>query len=230
MSSRVTLTRLVAVSAWWLASCDTRSATSEQSFEAILRVTTDDAEPLFGASFALNAKPFGATDRTGTLSVLLRGSEGQTVRLSLACPDGYSPPEGLPTLRLTRTRRMGQSGTQPITLDAVCTRRTRAVALVVHALPGKSLPVEVDGKALGSTDADGNAHLLLEVDRSRRTVTTRIDTSTQPSVLPQSPERTFELSGRDSVLYFAPELHDVPPKAPHRPISVPRRHVPYRID
>lgn len=230
MSSRGTLTRFVTASAWLLASCDTRSAPPEQSFEATLRVTTDDAEPLAGAGFSLNAKRFGATDRTGTLSVLLRGSEGQTVQLSLACSEGYSPPESLPALRLTRTRRIGQSGTKPLTLDAVCTRRARAVVLVVHALAGKSLPVEIDGNAVGATDADGNAHLLLEVDRSRRTVTTRLDTSRQPNLLPQNPERSFELSGRDSVLLFAPELHDVPPRAPRRPSSIPRRHVPDRLD
>ncbi len=140
-----------------------------------------------GRAFALNAKPFGATDRTGALSVFLRGSEGQTVRLSLACPEGYSPPEALPALRLARTRRLGHGGIQPLTLESVCTRRARAVALIVHALPGKSLPVEVDGKAVSSTDADGNAHLLLEVDRSRRMVTTRLDTIGEPSLLPHEP-------------------------------------------
>jgi hypothetical protein len=224
------LTRFVASAACLLASCAAPAARSEQRFEATLRVTTDDAEPLSGAKFALNDKPFGSTDRTGTLTVRLRGTEGQAVRLSLTCPEGYSLPEHIPTLRLTQTRRMGQSAPQPLTLDAVCTRETRRVALVVHALPDAILPVEVDGKALTSTDRDGNAHLLLEVDRSQRVVTARLDTSRQPHLSPQNPERRFELTGRDSVLFFAPELSEVRREGPRRSVQPPPRHVPYRIE
>jgi hypothetical protein len=229
MSPRHGPSRLLAASVWLLASCGAPSA-SEQRFDATLRVTTDDAQPLSGAKFALNARPFGSTDRTGTLSVRLRGNEGQTVPLSLTCPEGYSAPQGIPALRLTRTRRLGQSTTPPLTLDAVCTRKTRNVALVVHSLPDKGLPVEVDGKVMATTDRDGNAHLLLEVDGSQRTLTARLDTSHQPNLVPQNPERSFELSGRDSVLFFAPELTEAPRKPPRRRSSAPPRHVPYRLD
>ncbi len=231
MSPRSALSSLLAIGLGLLSSCAEPPAPAELRFDATLRVTTDDADPLANAKFALNGKPFGVTDLTGALSVRLRGTEGQTVRLSLECPEGYSPPERLPPLRLTQTRRMGQTRPQPLALDAVCTRQTRKVALVVRALPEATLPIEIDGKVVTSTDADGNAHLLLEVDRSRRTVSARLNTSQRTDLLPQNPERVFELSGRDSVLVFAPELTKVR-RAPPRPAAPPppRRHVPYRID
>jgi hypothetical protein len=230
MSLKPVLARLFPASLWLLSSCAEPPAPTEQRFDATLRVTTDDAAPLASAKFALNDKPFGVTDRAGTLSVRLRGTEGQTVRLSIQCPEGYSPPERLPPLRLTQTRRMGERTPQPLTLDAVCTRQTRKVALVVHALPDATLPVEIDGKTITSTDIDGNAHLLLEVDRGQRTVTARLNTSEKPDLLPQNPERVFELSGRDSVLLFAPELTRVRRSSPRRRAPAQPRHVPYRID
>jgi hypothetical protein len=225
------LSPLVALGVLGLIGCTKPPAPAEQRFEATLRVTSDDASPLPGAKFSLAGKPFGETDLAGTLSVRLRGTEGQMVRLSLECPEGYAAPEHLSPLRLTQTRRMGQSTPQPLTLDAVCTRQTRKVALIVQGPPGTPLPVQVNGTQLTSTDVDGNAHLLLEVDRSQRTVTARLDTQSVPDLVPQNPERVFELSGRDSLLFFAPELTKVRRPAPRRAApAAPRRHIPYRID
>lgn len=219
---------MLAAASMGLAGCSSAPPPPTQRFETILRVTSDDEEPLPRAQFAVNDHPFGVTGPNGTLSVVLRGTEGQLARLTLTCPLGYSAPEALPPLRLTTVRRPGEATPQPLTLDAVCTRDTRRVGLVVRSLPGTALPVLVDGKPITTTDPDGNAHVLLEVDRSQRALTVRLDTSKRTDLMPQNPERRFELNGRDNVLYFAPELQE--PKRPVARRSAPKKHVPYRLE
>jgi hypothetical protein len=62
-----------------------------------------------------------------------------------------------------------------LSFETICTRQTRNVALVVHAVDGDTLPVLINGTEHATIDADGNAHLLLQVDRGERAVTVRVD-------------------------------------------------------
>ncbi len=229
---RAQILLVVAVAA---AACGEAPPPTEQRFEAGLSAVTDEGQPLAGARFLLDKQVLGSTSQSGTLTVRLRGSEGKLLRLSMECPSGYSPPEALPPLRLTQTRRVGEAGPQPLSVKATCTREMRTVAVVIRAEKGTDLPVQVDGKAAGTTDADGNAHVLLNVDRGTRSITVGFDTTTRPELLPKNPQRVYELGGRDAVVLFEPAFTLAPPKrvprrSPAPSPAAPPRHVPYRLD
>jgi hypothetical protein len=231
MISRSFIRAAVACLAQGISACGSPPEVTYQRFEATLRVVSDDAEPLGGAKFSLGKQALGTTSSAGTLAVRLRGTEGQMLPLALDCPEGYAGPATVPSLRLTRTRRVDGRTTEPLSLEAVCARKTRDVTVVVHATNGHALPVLINGTEHVTTDADGNAHLLLRIDRGERTFTVKLDTTARPELKPAKPERTLELSGRDAIVLFEPSFVVTPSKRPARPTPAPtRRHVPYRID
>jgi hypothetical protein len=223
---RIALTGLALVAT----ACGESPETLDERFDTTLRVVSDDAEPLGGAKFTLGKQELGTTGTAGTVSVRLRGTEGQILRLSVECPEGYAPPQAVPPLRLTRARRV-DGRTEPLSFETTCTRQTRNVALVVRAVNGDALPVLINGTERATTDADGNAHLLLHVDRGERALTVKLDTTARPELKPAKPERTFELSGRDAIVLFEPSFVTTRAKRSPRPAgtSAPR-HVPYRLD
>jgi hypothetical protein len=199
-----------------------------EAFEVELRTRNDDGAPLAGAAWTASRQPLGETGADGTLRLTLRGREGQSMQTALTCPDGYTEPDSRPEVRLTHTRRISDKRVQPVTVEAVCTRTAREIALVVHTERGPALPVLVDGKAAGSTDDDGNAHVLLRVDRSVRKLDVAVDTSARAELTPKNPTRSFELDGRDGVLVFAESFsRSVAPKvrSPGR-----SKYVPYRVN
>jgi len=198
------------------------------AFEVELRARNDDGVPLAGAAWAHSGQTLGETGADGALRLTLRGREGQSMQTSIACPRGYAAPDTTPPVRLAHTRRISDKQEQPVTVEAVCTRAAREIALVVHTERGPALPVLVDGKPAGSTDADGNAHVLLRVDRSMRKLDVAVDTSARADLTPKSPARSFELDGRDGVLVFAENFTQslaAKPKAQARP-----KYVPYRVN
>ncbi len=201
---------------------------SEERFEVSFGVATDDGAPLSEVKFATGQQSFGTTNETGRLSVRLRGTEGQTIPVQVTCPTGYASPEA-GTLKLTRTRGVDDTAPKPIPFDVVCTRQTREVVVVVHAENGSKLPVSVGGKPLGVTDADGNAHVLVALQRDERSLSVEMDTSQQANLKPQNPSKVFELSGRDAVLVFDQPFTVARAKRSVAKAAPPPRHVPYRV-
>lgn len=198
------------------------------AFEVELRARNDDGAPLAGAAWATGGQALGETGADGTLRLTLRGREGQAMRAAISCPDGYAAPDSVSEVRLTHTRRISDKQSQPVTVEAVCTRTAREIALVVHTERGPGLPVLVDGRSAGSTDDDGNAHVLLRVDRSVRKLDVAVDTSGHSDLTPKNPARSFQLDGRDGVLVFAESFARSPPRttrSPGRP-----KYVPYRVN
>jgi len=173
------------------------------TFKVELRALNDDGAPLAGAIWTTNGSALGETGIDGVLRLNLRGREGQSMRTALSCPEGYVAPDAVPEIRLAHARRISDKGAQPVMIEVVCSRTARDIVLVMHAEHAPFLPLLVDGKLAGSTDADGNAHVLLRVDRSVHKVDVAIDTSARPDLTPKSPARSFELDGRDGVLVFA---------------------------
>ena len=133
---------------------------TDDHFEISLRASSDDALPLAGATFATGKSNLGKTSSSGVVNVRLRGAEGQTLPLDVTCPSGYESSGELSPLRLTRTRRVGAAGAQPLTVEATCIRKLRDVVLVVRTESASNLPVQVEGKPAAIT-TDGTAHLLL---------------------------------------------------------------------
>jgi hypothetical protein len=200
-------------------------------FEVSFRASGDDGMPLSGVVIQANQAPLGTTNDAGKLTKRLKGAEGQVVEVTAVCPDAYEASEQTPpALRLTRTRPLGSSQREPITYDVVCQKRLRQVAIVVKSERGADLPVSIDGKRVGTTDGAGNAHALVELDRTTTAVRVDLETTRDPRLQPQNPQRTFELHGRDAVLIFE-QPFTLASRAAPRPKSQPiRRHVPQRLD
>jgi len=210
--------------------CSSQTAPRPQAdaFEVELRARNDDGAPLAGAAWAHSGQPIGETGPDGALRLTLRGREGQSMQTTIECPRGYAPPDTVPQVRLTHTRRISDKQQQPVTVEAVCTRTAREIALVVHAERGPALPVFVDGKPAGSTDADGNAHVLLRVDRAVRKLDVAVDTSAHGDLSPKNPARSFDLDGRDGVVVFAESFSATP--AARAKIQARPKYVPYRVN
>lgn len=198
------------------------------AFEVELRARNDDAAPLAGVAWIHGGQRLGETGADGALHLTLRGREGQTMQTAVECPIGYEAPDTVPLIRLSHTRRVSDKQPQPVVAEAVCTRTARELALVVHAEHGAALPVLVEGKPAGTTDADGNAHVLLRVDRAVQKLNVAVDTSAHADLIPKSPLRSFELDGRDGVLVFTENFSAVPVARPR--IQARPKYVPYRVN
>lgn len=213
-----------------LAGCGAGSPPARHDFGVDVHVASDDGGPLSSALVHRGSETLGKTDGEGRLALSLSGSEGQTVTLRVTCPEGYSEPKGALSLRLTRTRRVGASALEPQKLTAFCNKLSRRAVVVVRAPGGGELPVTVNGQPAGSTDADGNAHVLVEVHRNLRALDVALDTSGHRQLVPQNPKKLFELDGKDVVLLFEQPLSVAYRTKPVTTRAPAPRHVPTRID
>lgn len=202
----------------------------EQQFAVELSVRSDDGSPIAGADLSRGKRSLGSTDADGRLRLRISGPEGELVPLLLTCPDHFAQPVGPLSLRLATTRRIGEKSPGPQKLDATCARKARDVVVVVHAPGGEALPIRVNGESAGSTDPDGDGHVLLQVARDVKALDVQLDTTTRRDLVPSSPHKVFSLDNRDTILLveqpFAPRRATAPASKPH----TTRRHVPTRID
>jgi hypothetical protein len=201
-----------------------------QQFAVELSVQSDNGNPVADAALVRGHQLLGKTDPDGHLSLRISGPEGDLVSLTLTCPDGFVQPKVALPLRLTTTRRVGAKAAAPQKLEAICARKTRDLVVVVHATGGEALPVKVNGEDAGTTDSDGNAHVLLQAERDLKAIEVELDTTARRDIVPSTPRKIFALDGRDSILIveqpFTARRAATPSSKPH----APRRHVPTRID
>jgi hypothetical protein len=213
------------------AGCGGATAPPPRDYGIDVHVAGDDGRTVAGAVLYRGNEVLGETDAEGRLQLSVAGPEGQTVALRLACPSGYTKPKGALSVRLTRTRRVGAAATEPQKVNAVCSKLTRTAVVVVRAPGGAELPISVNGQPAGRTNADGNAHVLVEVHRNLRALDVELDTREQRQLVPANPKKLFELDGKDAVLLFDQALTV---RYRPRPIaaapSAPRHHIPTRID
>ena len=214
-----------------LGACGTKNSEPvSPKFAVVFQITNDDGDALPGVSIDVEKSRIGTTGADGVFRAELSGAEGQSLPMTVSCPEGFTNPEHFASLRLTHTRRVNSNGYQPTHVEAACRRNIRDIVLVVRARGGVELPLEVDGKPAGTTDADGIAHVLVKADRNTPSLNVAFDTSAHQDLKPKNPSRTFELAGNDAILVFdqtfvsspKPVFRGGPPKA--------KRHVPYRVD
>lgn len=208
------------------AGCGTPKPT-DQRFRLALSATTDDGAPLANVTFATGGTALGTSGPSGLFQVSLKGAEGQTLPLRVACPSGYQLTSEPPRVQLARTRRLDEASPNAIEVKVECTRQLRDIVLVVHT-DAPNIRVNVDGKQAATTADDGTAHLLLQLDRDTRQVAVALDTTDQPKLRPQSPSRIFELHGRDTLVVLDQSFANVA-KAPSRMSHATTRPAPYRI-
>jgi hypothetical protein len=199
-----------------------------QPYRVELRAVTADGLPLAGVELSLNDKGAGTTGADGRLLRNVSGAEGVSLRVGAKCPAEFEPPAELPVVRLTRTKSIDAAKAQPLTAEVRCAPTHRDVVVVVKAERGPRLPVLIDGKAVATTDDDGTAHVLLRRPPLENKVEVSLDTTSQTSLKPVSPSRTYELGGRDALVLFEQSFSVPTPKA-SRTTPV-RRHIPIRVD
>lgn len=212
-----------------LLGCSGQTTTdTSQQFEVIVSASTDEGKPVAGVRVTASGAILGTTAESGTLSVKLRGTEGQTLSISALCPVGYNTPPTLPTLRLAHTYRVTSEGKLPTSYEIMCTRQKRDVVLVIHAPGGAQLPIRIDDKPAAVIGTDGNAQLLLSLERNVKALNVTIDSSAFPQLKPSSPSRLLSLHEGDTILFFE-QTFQTPPKRGYRAATV-KHHIPYRID
>jgi hypothetical protein len=222
--------RLLLLVALVATACGGSPGPVRRDFELEVKATSDDGKALPGVSLARTGRVLGKTDASGRLVLRIAGPDGEVVPLAVTCPDGFLNEKKPLSVRLASTRRVGQAAPQPLRVDASCTRARRDVVLVVHAVGGGGLPVKVNSEHAVDTDADGNAHVLLQVDRGVRALEVELDTSARADLQPKNPRKIFDLSGRDAVLVVQQSLTPVRVRSGVARSRVPQRHVPTRID
>ena len=206
------------------------SAAVSTRFASEFHVTTDDGDALAGAVIAAGEARLGTTGPDGLLRADIAGAEGQSIPVTVSCPEGLTGPDQAPPLRLTHTRRVNLSGYQPMRTEAVCQRNVRDLVLVVRAVGGAALPLQVDGRPVGATDADGIAHVLVRADRKVKSLNVSLDTSGHQELKPRNPSRTYELAGNDRLLVFDQTLVATPKPIFRGGGTKPRKYIPYRVD
>jgi hypothetical protein len=232
MNSR-TIIRAIVLAALQLlaAGCGGKeSAMVSTRFASEFHIADDDGDAVAGAVIAAGKMRLGTTGPDGILRTELAGADGQTLPVTVSCPDGLTGPEKPASLRLTHTRRVNLSGYQPMRVEAVCQRNVRNIVLVARVQGGAALPLQVDGKPAGTTDADGIAHVLVKVDRNVKALNVSLDTSGRKELKPRNPSRTYELIGSDGLFVFDQVLVAKPTAIFHAGGSKPRKHIPYRVD
>jgi hypothetical protein len=224
---RLTIARVALVVG--LISCGSKeSAAVRVTFASEFHITNDDGDALAGAVIVASGTRLGTTGADGILRTNLAGTEGQSLPVTVSCPLGFSGAEKPSILRLTHTRRVNFSD-RPMRVEAVCLRNVRSIVLVLRALGGAELPLQVDGKPAGTTDADGIAHVLVKVERNVKALNVSLDTSGRQELRPKNPSRTYELGGNDGLLVFDQTLVATPKPKPHRGGTKSRNRIPYRV-
>lgn len=206
------------------------SDSARPKFAVEFQITNDDGQALRGVTVDAGKTRVGTTAANGLLEAELSGDEGQTIAVAVSCPEGFSNPQTVEPLRLTRTLRINGDGYQPLRVEVVCRRRLRDLVIVVRAHEGAGLPLLVDGKPAGITDGDGIAHVLVKADRATPSISLTLDTAAAPDLKPKNPSRTFDLSGNDALLVVDQAFVSTPKRVFRTLPAQVKKHVPYRVD
>jgi hypothetical protein len=193
-------------------------------------VTSDDGYALVGSGIATGKSSLGITGSDGRLRVELEGTDGQLLPISVNCPPGYTSPDKVEPLRLARTRRVNEVTFQATHFESTCIRKVREIVVVVRAEAGSGLPIQIDARPAGTTDADGIAHVLVRADRNVKALNLTLDTSAHRDLRPKNPSRTYELAGNDAVLVFDQAFVKAPKPKAHASGVKRRQNIPYRIE
>jgi len=181
-----------------LAVCACSSKTDEPAaparalnFPISISARSDGQTPVPGVAISLGKQLLGTTDGSGSASVTLHGAEGDTLALNVKCPAAYASPERPLVVGL---RQLGDGSTRA-RFEVECFSLVHSVVVGIRADNGPHLPILRLKSVVGQTDEQGVAHVLLQAAANEQIALT-LDTSRNPSLLPQSP--TLDFATRDS--------------------------------
>ncbi len=140
------------------AGCD-RASSPEQGYALVVRVESAPGAPVAGAVISSAGRRVGITNDGGGVTLRVRGSEGDRLPLTIACPDGFIAPDRPTEVVL---HRLDDASRKP-EYDVRCRPVSRPFVVVVRADRGPRLPVLYLGKEIARTDESGAAHAVVDV-------------------------------------------------------------------
>lgn len=201
------------------------------TFRALFDVTTETGEPVMGAKIFVGDRAAGSTGNDGRLVADFPAIEGDTLDLSVRCPETLVDPTAVPPLTVVSTHTVeGANSATPMKRTFVCARAEREIAVVIRAPKGANLPVLVDGKQVATTNEDGNAHIVITRLPTDGPVSVQLDTSAQPALVPKSPRREIPNRGEDKLVLLDQEFSLPSPPRSRPPRRPPAPRVPYRVN
>jgi hypothetical protein len=228
--------------AFALAACD-KPEHRISNYPVLVRAYDDVGKPLQGLSVVARGRDLGTTEATGEKLFTLQGTEGQRVDLSATCPVGYDGPRERPLLLLKRLQSLEQQGVQPIELNLTCDAKQH-LAMVAIRTGKPGIPVLLRGQVVAQTSSSGTAHVFLKEDVGNA-FQLQLDTQQKQELRPESPERIFNISQRDSFTIWDQPFEEekkkpvLPPKrvwkkkprvdAPPPPPPPPPKIIPTRL-
>jgi hypothetical protein len=165
-------------------------------FAVVVRVLDQVGSPLAGAKLSDKNKVLGTSDAQGVVKLSVPGREGDTLPLTVKCPETHASPEKPLAVAL---KSLGPGSPAP-TFEARCTARVHSTLVAVRTENGEDLPIVHQGKVVARTDASGTAHFELQLPPEHM-VTLAFDTSEKAALRPQNPSLTFRTSAtRDELV------------------------------
>jgi len=190
----------------WSSAC--HPETPLKRFKIIVSSLDDDGATLSDVRVAVNGKEVGSTGPEGGLAIKILAHPGKVVRIQTKCPKAFRDSRDVKTLKLQVFERNEPVNTLRVT--SVCKPRTRTAAVLVRAPGWANLPVLWRGQAVGKTDKNGVAHILMAKMSPKTRFQLTLDTSSKPRLRPKSPSATFALADADRAFTFEQRLEELP--------------------
>ncbi|MCB9666553.1 MAG: hypothetical protein H6715_00300 [Myxococcales bacterium] len=208
--------------------CGCSSQPEQYTYALALSVKAADAVPLSEVPIYLNDAWRGKTDKNGELQIKVRAEMNQTVMAKAECPRGYRAAEGPITIRLRQFQNLSAGNKNTGLVYGFTCEPEKVSSAVVVSTNAPGLPLLVQGREVGRTNADGVAHLVLESAPSTE-FTLLIDTRGQPQLRPQYPTRTFDVGPIDDYYVLVQTFEMQQPKRHQRRARRLPAHMPIRI-
>jgi hypothetical protein len=193
------------------------------SYPLVIRVESQPGQPVAGASVSFQGRSVGRTDDAGTVTLAVRGAEGEHVTIGVGCPDGFAAAGKAADIVLHAL----EDPTRKPEYDVECRPIRRTIVVVVRADRGPDLPVMYLGHEVARTDESGAAHALLEVPASDDV---EISLSTVEAgherLRPQNPSMKFFASDPSDLKVFSVPFQVQPEARAYRA----ERRLPIRIN
>lgn len=207
----------------WLLSLTALGCEAEllRDYQFVVKVDAEPGHGLAGAQVLVHGETLGETDDAGSVSLRVRGHEGDVIAVELRCPAGHRAPSDPLFVPL---RRLVDSSVVP-TFAARCTPVTRTLIVAVRAEGGANVPIRYLGRELARTDAFGAAHLMLGVPTDE-VVELTLNTEEQADLRPISPTLRVQATRGEQLVAVSQTFTQ---RRPDKAVRL-KRNGPVRID
>lgn len=175
------------------------------SFRIKILVRDDEEMAVANAIVQIDQRKI-PTDNNGIASLEIEANEGATGTVTVRCPKKMKP---IPsdTQKLVLRKIHGSDNTTELAF--VCASTYKEHVLIVKTNQ-YNLPVQLNGKTVSHTDADGFAQMMLS-GKADENVHLRINTENHPLLLPKNPSLIVSLPPRRKFLFFEQDFEHVEP-------------------